>query len=362
MERTANIDLAAWRSSPAALATSRQLSTRVFAGVLIACACFSALLASWLPLQVSVATVFLFAGPHNWFELRYFLMRMPVRFGRSRNFFVIAFAGIGFLTLAYVALPLLNAFSPWPDNVWPTVLASWNTLLLLWLGLLVWLRGRQKPKRDWSWAIPGALGLCSLNWLAPEFFSLAIVYLHPLVALWFLDRHLRRTRPAWLRAYRVCLGLLPLLLIGMFWQLTRTPALADDNGLFWRITQHAGAQLLPNISSHVLVAVHVFLEMLHYGVWLVALPLIAPLAKPAIGRLRPAARKRAPVWDVSSVPLARHPRGFPKLMTTALAFGAFLVAILWFGFSVDYVTTRDVYFTVAIAHVLAEAPFLLKMI
>jgi hypothetical protein len=362
LERTANIDLAAWRSSPAALATSRQLSTRVFAGILIACACLSALLASWLPLQVSVVTVFLFAGPHNWFELRYFLMRMPVRFGRSRNFFVIAFAGIGFLTLAYVSLPLLNAFSLWPDNVWPTILASWNTLLLLWLGLLVGLRGRQKPKRDWSWAIPSSLGLCSLNWLAPEFFSLAIVYLHPLVALWFLDRHLRRRRPAWLRAYRVCLGLLPLLLIGMFWQLTRTPALADDNGLFWRITQHAGAQLLPNISSHALVAVHVFLEMLHYGVWLIALPLIAPLAKPATGRLSPAARKRARVWDVSSVPLARHPRGFPTLVTIALAFGVFLVAILWFGFSVDYVTTRDVYFTVAIAHVLAEAPFLLKMI
>jgi hypothetical protein len=38
------------------------------------------------------------------------------------------------------------------------------------------------------------------------------------------------------------------------------------------------------------------------------------------------------------------------------------VGVLWFGFSIDYATTRDVYFTVAIAHVLAEAPFLLRMI
>jgi hypothetical protein len=45
---------------------------------------------------------------------------------------------------------------------------------------------------------------------------------------------------------------------------------------------------------------------------------------------------------------------------TVLAFGVFVVAILWFGFSLDYATTRDVYFTVAIAHVLAEAPFLLR--
>lgn len=389
MERTANLDLAAWRANPTPLA-SRPLSLRVFTAILIACVCLSAFLASWLPLQVSVVTVFLFAGPHNWFELRYFLMRLPVRFGKSRNFFLTAFAGIGLLTLAYVALPVLYNFGFWPDHAWPTVLASWNTLLLAWLALLVRLRSKQKLGRDWSWTIPVALGLCSLNWLAPEFFSLAIIYLHPLVALWFLDRHLRRTRPGWLRAYRRSLCLLPLLLVGMVWQLSRTPSLADDNGLFWRITQHAGAQLLPNVSSHVLVAVHLFLEMLHYAVWLVALPLIARPQRSETARLRvrPSwsgtafARIRAGrtdrslssardqgsrnlwvrVWPLKTVPLARHPRGFPKLVATALGLGVFLVVVLWFGFSVDYATTRDVYFTVAIAHVLAEAPFLLKML
>lgn len=390
MERTANLDLTAWRAATATN-TDRQLSIRLFVAILVACACLSALLASWLPLQVSVVTVFLFAGPHNWFELRYFLMRLPVRFGKSRNFFLTAFAGIAGLTMIYVALPVLYAFGFWPDNAWPTILASWNTLLLLWLALLVRLRGKQKLKSDWSWTVPVALGLCSLNWLTPEFFSLALVYAHPLVALWFLDRHLRRTRPAWLRAYRRSLCLLPLLLAGMVWQLSRTPALADDNGLFWRITQHAGAQLLPGVSSHVLVAVHVFLEMLHYCVWLVALPLIARpqmtlgtqlsvrredwddssptlLSDPVNGedgRNRESTRKTNR-WTrfrvAKTVPVARHPRGFPKLVATALGLGVFLVAVLWFGFSVDYATTRDVYFTVAIAHVLAEAPFLLKML
>jgi hypothetical protein len=361
MERTANIDLLAWRSNSAPVATGRQLGKRVFFCLLISCACTSALLASWLPLQVSIVTVFLFAGPHNWFELRYFLMRLPVRFGRSRNFFLTAFAGIGVLTLTYVALPLLYDSGVWSGRTWPKILASWNTLLLLWLGSLIWLRGKQKRGTSWAWAIPAALGLCSLNWLAPELFSLAIVYLHPLIALWFFDRHLRRTRPAWLRAYRRCLCLLPLLLFGMFWQLTRTPPLPDDNGLFWRITQHAGAQLLPNISSRALVAIHVFLEMLHYGVWLLALPLIAPLANLTSESLRPNP-KRGLIWHVSAVPVARHPRGFPKLVAAALAFGVFLVALMWLGFSLDYATTRDVYFTVAIAHVLAEAPFLLKML
>ena len=45
-----------------------------------------------------------------------------------------------------------------------------------------------------------------------------------------------------------------------------------------------------------------------------------------------------------------------------LLLSLFAVAVLWLGFSVDYATTRDIYFTVAIAHVLAEAPFLLRMI
>jgi hypothetical protein len=352
MERTLNIDLRAARFGYRAKSRN---GVKLFAASVIICACLSAALASWLPLQLSVVTVFLFAGPHNWFELCYFLMRLPVRFGKSRNFFVAAFAGIGLLTAGYVALPLLYNFTSWSSDAWSMVIASWNTLLLSWLALLVWLRGKNKRRPDWSWAIPVALVLCSLNWLAPELFSLAIVYLHPLVALWFLDRHLRRTRPEWLRTYHQCLVLVAMLLTGIVFRLTQTPALLDDNGLFWRITQHSGAQLLPGVSSHLLVSVHVFLEMLHYGVWIVALPLIVP----ATIRAR---QKRNRVWEVKTVPLARHPRGFPKLVGAALLLGLFVVAVLWLGFSVDYSTTRDIYFTVAIAHVLAEAPFLLKML
>jgi hypothetical protein len=88
VERTANIGLASWREKNAALTDNRELSIRMFATILVACVFLSAVLASWLPLQVSVVTVFLFAGPHNWFELRYFLMRLPLRFGKSRNYAV----------------------------------------------------------------------------------------------------------------------------------------------------------------------------------------------------------------------------------------------------------------------------------
>jgi hypothetical protein len=54
--------------------------------------------------------------------------------------------------------------------------------------------------------------------------------------------------------------------------------------------------------------------------------------------------------------------GFSANGRSASCFAALVVGVLWFGFSLDYATTRDVYFTVAIAHVLAEAPFLLRML
>jgi hypothetical protein len=321
----------------------------LFGAVLIVCTLGAAVFASWLPLQISIVTVFLFAGPHNWFELRYFLMRLPVRFGRSRNFFVTAFAGLGVLTLTYISLPFVYKARLWSDEAWSTIIAGWNTALLFWLGLLIWLRNKQKPRANWTWTIPVGLVLASLNWLGPDFFSLALVYVHPLIALWFLDRHLRRTRPAWLLVYRRCLCLLPFVLMGMIWLLSQTPALPDTNGLFWRITQHSGAELLPQVSSRLLVSVHLFLEMLHYGVWIVALPLIGGLAG-------------ARFWDVKTIPVARHPRGFPRVIGGLLIAALAAVVVLWFGFSMDYATTRDIYFTVAIAHVLAEAPFLLRML
>jgi hypothetical protein len=326
----------------------------MFVFALVACTAASAVFASWLPLQVSVITVFLFAGPHNWFELRYFLSRLPARFGKSRNFFLTAFAGIGVLTIAYISLPIAFSFGSSSEEAISTAIASWNSLLLAWIGVLVWLRARQKRKSDWSWFPAVLLAIGAANWFAPMFFSLAIVYVHPLVALWFLDRHLARTRPEWLRAYRGFVFLLPVVLALMIWNLAQSAPLNNDNGLFWRITQHSGAALLPTVSSHLLVSVHLFLEMLHYAVWIIALPLI--------GSSITTGGSRSQFWNPMTLPLTRHPQGFPKLIRTMLVLTALVVVALWFAFSFDYSTTRDIYFTVAMAHVLAEAPFLLKML
>jgi hypothetical protein len=350
VERTAALKIASWRAQR----EPRADGVGLFASVVVACGVTAAVLASWLPLQVSIVTVFLFAGPHNWFEFRYFLMRLPARFGKSRNFFVTAFAGLGILVVSYVSLPFLYEYASWSSETWLSVLATWNTLLLAWLVALIQLRGKQKRSRTtmsqrttdssreqtsgWTWAVPLALALAALNWLGPEFFSLSLVYVHPLIALWFLDRQLKRTRPQWVKTYRRCLCLVPVILVVMLWRLSQTSALADDNGLFWRITQHSGAQLLPQVSSHMLVSVHLFLELLHYGVWIFALPLLAPR-----------------FWD-----FGLKPNGSPR--TALLVVGLVAVVILWVGFSRDYSQTRDLYFTIAMAHVLAEAPFLLKML
>jgi hypothetical protein len=146
-----------------------------------------------------------------------------------------------------------------PRRATPTIVLTnlhSNSLLLSWIGLLVWLRAREKRKSDWTWFPAVLLAAGALNWFAPFFFSLGIVYLHPLVALWFLDRHLVRTRPQWVRAYRSFLLVLPMILTFMIWRMSQAPPLVDDNGLFWRITQHSGAELLPAVSSHMLVSVH----------------------------------------------------------------------------------------------------------
>jgi hypothetical protein len=227
------------------------------------------------------------------------------------------------------------------------LVASWNIAFILWVALLFYLRGKQRPKSDWTWAFPVAFLVAAMVWVVPQYWSLALVYLHPFIAMWFLERQIRRTRPEWLRAYHYCLGSIPVFLVGIWAVFAGQPNLSDETNLFWRISQHAGSEILPGISSHVLVATHVFLETIHYAVWIVLIPLID---------------RRALPWKLSEIPLFSNGKGFPRAIVAALAIGVVIVLVLWGGFVMDYTTTRDVYFAFAIAHVLAEFPFLIKML
>jgi hypothetical protein len=329
----------------------QQRSARAFAlpfavSFLLFCL-LSALLISWKPLQLSIATIFLFAGPHNWMEFRFFLARVPLRWGKSKAFYTVGLGGVFILASAYLALYALGQSWYLNEDAWAISISIWNTLFLIWLSVLVWLRGKQSSKRDWSWAFAIGFALTAFAWAAPLWFSLVLVYLHPLIALWFLDRQLKRTRPQWRKAYHVCLAALPLILVVMWQQLANSPNLPDADALSWRITHHAGASILTNVSSHLLVATHVFLETIHYGVWIVLIPL---------------AGLNAGVFEMKKIPFVAHREGWPRTVKIALAFGVLIAFALWICFWSNYATTRDIYFAFAMAHVLAEAPFLIRLI
>ena len=69
---------------------------------------------------------------------------------------------------------------------------------------------------------------------------------------------------------------------------------------------------------------------------------------------------RAAPWRLRAVPLARRSPGWHKALCAGLIVSGGVVLLLWACFLADYPLTRDVYFTVAMLHVLAEVPFLLR--
>lgn len=320
--------------------------TVFFVVFVAACAAGAAVIGAF-PLELSIATIFLFAGVHNFMEFRYFAARIPLRWGRSRLYYTVGIGGVLVLASIYLTLYFASGNWLWSEYNWAIFAAAWNSAFVLWLGLLVYLRGKQRPKTDWAWAFPVAFLLAAFAWVVPQYWSLALVYVHPFVAMWFLERQIRRTRPEWLAAYHYCLATIPVFLVVLWLSLSGQQNLNEETNLFWRITQHAGSGILPGVSSHLLVATHVFLESIHYFVWILLIPLVD---------------RRAVPWRLGDIPLFAKKGGFPRLVVGAIAVSGLLVAALWFGFSVDYTTTRDVYFAIAIAHVLAEFPFLIKML
>ncbi|REJ75610.1 MAG: hypothetical protein DWQ47_09065 [Acidobacteria bacterium] len=326
---------------------SREVGARLLlvAGSVGFCAAAAIAIAGF-PLQASILTIFLFAGVHNFMEFRYFLAKMPLVWGRSAVYYSVAITGTVFLTVGYLYLYFFGGNWLWSIVSWQTSVSAWNSMFVLWVGILFWLRARQKQRADGMPAMAIAFFAAGLAWFVPAYWSLALVYVHPLIAFWFLERQIRRSRREWLRAYHLFLATITLFIIGLWAALASRPDLSNETALFWRIIQHAGGGILAGVSTHFLVATHVFLETLHYAAWIVLIPLVD---------------RRAIPWRFSSIPLFANKRGYPKMVAFGVAVSALLVVILWAGFSIDYATTRDIYFAFAIAHVLAEFPFLIKL-
>jgi hypothetical protein len=273
----------------------------------------AAVLAAVFPVAVSIGAVFIFAGPHNWLEARYFAARLPVRWARQRGFFLLALAGVTALSLTFSLIPVDRSI--------------WHIALVVWAICLLWLSRREALT---------ALAPITLAWAAlacafPYYADVTLVYLHPLAALWFVRRQIAKSRPEWMPQFRVLAMALPALAIFVVTARAGQPA--------------AGIQqissFVPLANSTALVSLHAFLELLHYGAWVLLLPAIGLATKP---------------WNIRTIPLVRR---WPKLVASALALGAVTVLLLWVLFLVDYQTTRGIYFSVAIVHVLVEVPFLI---
>lgn len=320
--------------------------------ILLCCGCLAfavaaAMAAARFPIQYTIAIVFLFAGPHNWIEARYFLTRLPPKLGKLRGFFLFAIGGALGLSALHAILPPLARTMGWDAVTWHFGMAIWCSLLIAWVATLVMMRSRQGPRRDWSIVPPIALAVGSLAWLQPGLLMLTLVFMHPLIGLWILDREIGQNRPNLRAGYRLCLASIPIL---VFWMAIRFAGATDlspksETGT-WLVMQ-VGSNQLPFVSSHFLLSTHAFLETIHYGVWLIAIPF---------------ANRRVLAWRWDSMPLTRRAGRARSLVVAALGIGMLCVFVLWVAFSLDYSTTRFLYFQVAMIHVLTEIPFLLRLL
>lgn len=312
-------------------------------GALVAIVAVAAAVSAAAPMPVALLSVFAFAGPHNWFELRYLLGRLPARLSPFRAYFLTAAAGVVLLSVGSMLLVwrgrAASAGVPWA-SIWISGVAAWVWVLLV-------VRAREIHRRAPGWVAPVLMMVAAVGWWAPAGVGVALVYIHPAVALWFLDRELRGRHRADRSAYRRSLWLIPAAVVAIW--IAGPPAVAyaaGGAGVVAAVGRQTGADVFGTAFGGRLIATHVFLELVHYGVWIAIMPMVAI---------------RGPVFGRAGIALWRRAGRSARLVAAALLGAGFVVAALWIGFTVDYRATRDLYFTLAIVHVLVEVPALIRL-
>ena len=208
------------------------------------------------------------------------------------------------------------------------------------------MRSQTQPRFDASWVPPAALVLAVLQWPWPSLLGLALVFGHSLMVLFVFLCDFCVLRLVLMPSWHLSMAVVPLGAAAVWVATSLAPDLAAAAPLDQSVVRHAGVDVLAFAPARSVVALHAFLELLHYGVWIVVLPLVGLRSAP---------------WRIDTVPLARRGRQWARALAVVLGCGAIAVAVLWACFCVDYGTTRHIYFTVAMLHVLAEIPFLLRM-
>jgi hypothetical protein len=224
------------------------------------------------------------------------------------------------------------------------MLLVWNELLIGWMVSLCLLRYKNMPTDTLSINLLIA-GLASVaNFIAPSVFTIALTYVHPVVALFLLERELRRSRKSWVRPYHWCLVAVALALAVLVFVLHDYAP--PTSRLAANISNDAATLIFNGGCAYMLFAIFGFLQTLHYCVWLIAMPIASQGWKK---------------WSLNRIAVARDRRNLRTLFLLITGIGLLAVVGFWIGFSLNYGTTNEIYITVATLHVLAEIPFLFWM-
>lgn len=324
---------------------SVSLSERhVFAGAALLLIAASALLAAGLPAVFSIWTVIIFGVPHNYAEFRYFLAKLPSRFGPLKPFFMTSFVGVLLLFCMEAALAISVDRGWLQPPLSRSLLWCWNEALILWILALSVLRYRDITR--------GAIVLNALlaavttasNCLSPNMFTIVLTYLHPLLGLWIFERELRRSRKSWLPTYHRCLLAVPVVVLALALCLHGTTS--DAAAMRLLTLSNLGVAFFPGASPVMFVAVYGFLQMVHYGVWVLAIPIATQSWKR---------------WNINRISAVRNRSRLRMALAAAVGLATLALPAFWLGFKFDYNTTIEIYVIVSLMHVIAEVPFLFWM-
>lgn len=281
------------------------------------------------PVLAATLSVGFLAGPHNLSEVRYLMGRLPARMGKLRPYFLTSMGGVMLLGATSFLLPFAQS---------ALVVRLWNFGLIAWVTALACLRRRENPRREWPWLEPGALFLAGLMWWYPDAFALALVFGHPLLALVILDRELQAFRRPERAVFRKLLPAVPMGMLALLGVLSVS---------YPEATLDLRSFVVMSGTSPLLIACHTYLELIHYAVWIGALPLLAGLTRRN---------------DLSRLPVLKKSAGRLWAARALLLVGTLVSVALWCGFYYDFGLTQHLYFRLAIFHVLVEFPFLVRLL
>lgn len=327
--------------SASAAALSQQ---QVFAASWLLLVVASALLAAGLPSVFSIWTVIIFGVPHNYAEFRYFLAKLPSRFGPLKPFFMTSFVGVSLLFCAEAALAISVDRGWLQPPLSRSLLWCWNEALILWILALSVLRYRDITRGAIALNMILAFVTTASNCLSPPMFTVVLTYLHPLLGLWILERELRRSRKSWLPTYHRCLLAVPVVVLAL--ALCLHGSTSDTAALRLLTLSNLGVSFFPGTSPIMFVAIYGFLQMVHYGVWVVAIPIAA---------------RSWQKWNINHLSVVRNRSRLRRLLWTAVGVATLAIPAFWLGFKFDYYTTIEIYVIVSLTHVIAEVPFLFWM-